>query len=427
MVVRMFDLEPHQKALFDIFKDNPNGKWIVTKAIRQVGKSICLEGLLISTAITCKHSISLSVSPVLSQSRKLYNEVSDIAAKLIKKANKTLLELEFINGSVIKFRSSEQGDTLRGETVKNGGILVIDEAAYIDEDVFYNVLVPTTNVFNSNIFLFSTPKFKQGLFYDLFINGISGEDSKIISVDWCKYDTSKFLSPETLEIYRKKLPKNAFNAEYLGEFIDGDGMVFTDFKNCVGEYQYNFDEELVIGIDWATGQGKDSTVLTFGQFINGKIHVQKTFGFNDVGANDTIAIIKSKIKQYIQMGYKDIRIVCEQNSIGNVFYDLLFDMVDELEQQVNIGLSGDNIYNITCQKFLTTNQSKEQLVKQMQVVFEQNKIVLPNDDELLKQLTYYECKINSNGLPTYNAPSGLHDDYVISLGILVNRLYKELE
>lgn len=423
----MFPLESWQKVLFDIYATYPKGKWIVTKAVRQIGKSICLEGLLIATACNNKKSISLSVSPVLSQSRKLFKEVNNMSSKLIKKANQTLLELEFINGSIIKFRSSEQGDSLRGETVKNGGILCVDEAAYIDEDVFYNVLVPTTNVFNANIFLFSTPKFKTGLFYDLFMSGISGNDSKIISLDWCEYNTSKFLSPETLEIYRKKLPKNAFAAEYLGQFIDGDGMVFTDFKKCVGEYQVNKDDELIISIDWATGQGKDSTVLTFGQYVDGKIHVQKCVGFNDLSSSDTISLIRSKIKQAVSEGYKDIRVIAEQNSIGNVFFDLLFDMVDELDKEINIHhYYSDEVVNITCQKFLTTNSSKEQLVKKLQVCFEQDKIVLPDDVELMKQLTYYECKINSNGTPTYNAPSGLHDDYVMSLGILVDRLYKEL-
>lgn len=392
-----------------------------------MGKSICLEGLLITTAIQNNNSISLSVSPVLSQARKLYKEVSQIASQLIKKANSTLLEIEYINGSVTKFRSAEQGDTLRGETIKNGGILSIDEAAYIDEDVFYNVLVPTTNVFNANIFLFSTPKFKQGLFYDLFISGLSGDDDKIISVDWCEYDTSKFLAPETLDIYRKKLPKNAFNAEYLGQFIDGDGMVFTDFKKCIGKTSENKQDELVIGIDWATGQGKDSTVLTIGQFINGKIHVQNTISFNDLGANDTIAVIKSNVKKYIQSGYGDIRIVVEQNSIGNVFYDLLFDAMDDLEVAINANKPhiADDV-NITCSKFLTTNTSKERLVKQLQVTFENDYIILPDENELMKQLTYYECKINSNGLPIYNAPSGLHDDMVMSLGILVDYLYKQI-
>lgn len=334
--------------------------------------------------------------------------------------------MEFKNGSRILFRSSEQGDSLRGETVKNGGILVVDEAAYIDEDVFYNVLVPTTNVFNSDIFICSTPKFKSGMFYELFMSGETG-DEKIISVDWTKYDTSKYLSSDTLDLYRNKLPKNAFRSEYLGEFIDGDGMVFSDFKKCKGESKTDKNEELVISIDWATGQGKDSTVLTFGQFLEGKIQVQSCTAFNDLSATDTISLIRSKIKQSISEGYKDIRVIGEQNSIGNVFFDLLYDMVDELDREYNKNaLYTDEMINIVCQKFLTTNKSKEQLVKQLQVCFEQNYIVLPDDSELMKQLTYYECKINNTGTPIYNAPSGMHDDYVMSLGILVNRLYNEL-
>jgi hypothetical protein len=42
------------------------------------------------------------------------------------------------------------------------------------------------------------------------------------------------------------------------------------------------------------------------------------------------------------------------------------------------------------------------------------------------ELSAYECKANSNGLITYNAKSGFHDDRVMSLAILVNSLYYEL-
>lgn len=87
---------------------------------------------------------------------------------------------------------------------------MIDEAAFCQDDVFYQILVPTTNVFKSDIFIVSTPKFKQGFFYNLWMKGQDEENSKIICVDWNNYDTSKYLPPETLELYRQEMPKLAF-------------------------------------------------------------------------------------------------------------------------------------------------------------------------------------------------------------------------
>jgi len=174
-------------------------------------------------------SVSILVSPVLSQSKKIYEELSETCHDLISKANSVSMELTFINKSRIIFKSAEQGDTIRGLTCKRGGILVVDEAAYIDDDLFYGILLPTTNVNHNDIFIFSTPKFQNGFFYDLYMDGLS-DANKCKSFDWCKYDLSKYLSEDLLNIYRKQMPKNAFRSEYLGEWIVGQGAVFDNFK-----------------------------------------------------------------------------------------------------------------------------------------------------------------------------------------------------
>jgi len=188
-----------------------------------------------------------------------------MASPVIRKQNAALLDITFINDSTINFYSAESGDNLRGDTVKRDGILCVDEAAYIKENFFYEIAVPFTNVTKADIFIFSTPKFKQGLFYDLYTKGVNGY-SGITSFDWTKYDLSKFLDEKTLEMYRKRLPKNAFRSEYLAEFIDGDGAVFTDFKQCVGNYELDMNSEVFLSVDWGTGQGMDDTVITIGQY-----------------------------------------------------------------------------------------------------------------------------------------------------------------
>ena len=291
MTIQMPALEVWQKEIVNYHIDNPKEKWIVTKAIRQVGKSICLQWLLVYVSLNEPDSESVVVSPIMSQSRKLFNDILKWAKRLIIKSNSTLLQIEFVNNSIITFASGEQGDTLRGKTIRKGGILAVDEAAYINENFFYEVLVPMTNVNKSNIYLFSTPKYRSGLFYNLFTKGMSDDKDNVISFDWTTYDTSKFLPQDMLERYRKQLPKLAFQSEYLGEFIDGDGSVFSQFKECVGEALLNPQEEVLISIDWGTGQGKDDTVLTIQQYNNGRIQVLECISFNDKNVDGTIDTI----------------------------------------------------------------------------------------------------------------------------------------
>lgn len=404
----MFPLEVWQKDLFTLYNQYPKDKWFIIKAMRQCGKSICLEGLLIYSAFKQSNSFSLFVSPVIQQARKVYQDVNRIASRLIKSANGSILEIEFINGSVVKFGSAQQADSLRGFTVKGSGLLMIDEAAFFSDDVFYQILVPTTNVFHSDIFIVSTPKFKRGFFYNLWLKGF--EDGKVLSVDWKQYDTSKYLSTETLELYRQQMPKLAFQCEFLAEFIDGEGTVFSSFKECVDTYT-SHKLPTIIGIDWSSGTSNDYTVLTIGQIYQGKACIAYQKAFNDKNANETIDYIIEEIKSLKSEGIADITLVVEGNSIGQVFFDMLNDRIDD---------------DVSLFKFTTTNKSKDRIIKQLINCFEQKRIVIPNDIKLLNELSAYECKINSNGLAIYNAPEGMNDDRVLSLCFTVNELYKEL-
>lgn len=425
--VKMPDLELWQKEIVNYHIENPKGKWVVTKAIRQVGKSICLQWLLVYVSLSTPNSESVVVSPIMSQSRKLFNDILKWANKLIIKSNSTLLQIEFVNNSIITFASGEQGDTLRGKTIRKGGILAVDEAAYINENFFYEVLVPMCNVFNANIYLFSTPKYRSGLFYNLYTKGMSDQKDNVISFDWTTYDTSKFLPNDILEMYRQQLPKLAFKSEYLGEFIDGDGSVFSDFKECVGNADLDPNQEIWISIDWGTGQGKDDTVLTIGQYNKGLIQVSKCISFNDKNTNQTIDTILYTIEKLVKKGFKNVHIIVEKNSIGQIFYDMLCERTDRYEVQYNDNVDWRNEISIRCSTFTTTNQSKDRIVKKLIVLFENNRIIIPDDNKLLTQLSTYECKISSSGNPVYNAPIGSHDDTVMSLCILVGTLYNEVE
>lgn len=410
MEVQMFPLEVWQRDLFRAYELRQSDAWFVVKAKRQCGKSIAMEGLLIVASLKRGNSFSLFVSPVIQQARKVFQDVQRIANQLIAAANASVLEITFTNGSVIKFGSSQQADSLRGFTIKGSGILIIDEAAYCSDDVFYQILVPMTNVNHSNIFIVSTPKFKRGFFYNLYLRG-QEHDGKVWSYDWNNYDTSKFLPNETLEIYRQQMPRLAFQSEFLAEFIDGEGSVFTDFNRCVEPFELHEDEPTIIGIDWGTGGGGDYTVLSFGQIYGGKVCIASQLAFNDKNATDTISVIADAVKSLKAKRIRDIEVVVEKNSIGSVYAQLLN---DALPDDVHLTL------------FNTTNKTKDRIVKQVISLFERQRIVLPRDQKLLNELAMYSCEVNANGLPIYNAPSGYHDDRVMSLCFCVDRMYIEV-
>ena len=419
-----------QKDLVDTYLKYPTGKWFIIKSPRQCGKSISLEYLLVYASLSESNSVSMAISPTISQARKLYNDIVQFAGKLLKKSNGSLLYIEFINGSSIHFKSAEQGDSVRGFTTKKKGILVVDEAAYINKDWFYSVVVPIANVYKSDIFCFSTPKYKQGLFYELYSQAAphylnTYHASHIISFDWNNYDLSKYLTPELLELYSQQLPKAAFTSEYLAEFISGEGTVFTEFSKCVGDVEFDITKPLHIAVDWSAGTGNDDTAISLGQYDGEKIIVDKQIYFNDKKTNETTDCILDIVKMYVRRGFQEINITVEKNSIGQVFYDVLKDKIDEFETNFNYNEDDwRKEIEINISQFNTTNKSKKRIIENLTMLFENDKIVIPNDDKLLTQLSMFEAQINSQGTVIYKGANGGHDDLVLSLVILADALNK---
>lgn len=377
-----------------------SGKIFTVKAKRQCGKSFMAENELLRFSINYPGSISCIVEPTLTNSRKIFKELVKAldGTDIIKKKNESLLEIEFTNGSEILFKSAEQKDSLRGFTVS--GILVIDEAAYISDEV-YEILTPIADVWNAPILIISTPRFREGFFYDCFTKGLDPKYDKFYkSFDWALEDTSMLLDKEKLEMYRLTTSKNKFKTEYLGEFADDDGCLFNNIANCIIEKKPDY-QSLYIGIDWATGSGKDYTCITALNESGQMVFIKY---FNDKTPTEQVDLLTNILTEY--QGF--IKIVqVEQNSIGSVFYDMLV----RKNQKIRI------------LRFLTTNKSKADIVNKLQAALENEKIGLLKDDKLLNELRLYEASYNpKTGNVSYNAPSGFNDDTVISLMLAYDSL-----
>lgn len=389
----------HQKAVHRLMQSAyRSGNIYVVKAKRQVGKTTMAENILLEFGINHSNTLNCLVEPTLDQSRRVYKEIVKAVehTPILKRKNDSLLEIEFANGSSILFKSAEQRDNLRGFTIT--GILVIDECAYIQDDV-YDILQPTTDVHSAPILMISTPKLKQGFYYRYYNAGIEGANKHIISIDFNEFDTSMMLSAEKLEQYRQMMPKSQFTTEYLGEFLDTDSVLFNNIKGCIGVPAKDY-KDLYVGIDWGSGAGGDFTsVCAFNE------HRQMVFidYFNDKSTIEQARYLSTMFSAYKG---KIRRIVAESNSIGTPMIELLRDTLSK-------GGNGDLTRRIT--PFVTSNGEKVRLVNQMQVALEQGNITILDDKGLISQLSAYEATYNprTNNV-SYNAPQGSHDDNCIS-------------
>lgn len=388
-------LYPWQKQVVNNLQEHWKGYIHVVKSKRQCGKSIMLESILIQTAINRAKTVSICVSPTLEQSRKVFKEIKNVIqpTKIYQKHNDLQLYIKLKNKSEIYFKSAEQKDGLRGYTVN--GILAIDEAAYIPDDIFYENILAWVNVSQAPVVICSTPKHKIGFFYKYYMFGLDNNHPNVFCYNWSEFDTSALLSDEKLEEYRNSLPLNQFKTEFLGEFLDLEGGVFGDFSGIISN-NYNVHGNCYFGIDWGTGVGGDETAIAV---FNDDRQMIGLYHFNDKDETQTINYIIQLMKQY-----RPLKCQVEINSIGAVFYGLL-DKAIKAE-----GLA------VMLIRFTTTNESKERLINNFQVAM-QNKTVQILDNQTLKiEMDMYEMKVNQkNGKRTYNAANGYHDDCIIAM------------
>ena len=397
---------PHQKAVHTAMDGAfRSGKTFVVKSKRQVGKTTMAENILLYYAINHPGTVNVLVEPTLDQSRRVYKELIKAmeGAPVLRRKNDSLLELEFATGSLVLFKSAEQRDNLRGFTVS--GILIVDECAFILDEVF-DIMLPSTDVFRAPILLISTPKLKQGFYYRYYSAGMEGTSKNIVSIDFNAFDTSNLLPPERLEQYRQMMPRAQFQTEYLGEFLDSDSILFTNLRECVGEA--GPFKDIYVGIDWGSGSGGDYTSVC--AFSDQRRMVSIDY-FNDAGTFDQVRRIGNILTPY--RGHIR-RILAEDNSIGKPMIALL---KDDLEKG---GMR--DIANLV-EPFTTTNAEKVRLVNQLQVALEQKNITLLDDRGLLTQLAAYEATYNPRtNTVSYNAPQGLHDDNCISTMLALDAL-----
>lgn len=409
LVFKGYKPKPWQKVVHDAITKSGlrNENTFVVKSPRQIGKSMIIEQELIRHAINFPFSVSICLSLTIPNCRKIYKDIIQGCREsgIIEKCNDSLLQIEFITGSSVIFLSAQQKDTLRGYTVRGGGILCIDEAAYIPDEIF-NLVFPFVSVNRADILMTSTPRLKQGTFYDYFMMGMAKVSPKIFSFDLCEYDTSEFLSPEKKELYRKTMPHNQYRTEILGEFIDSGGNVFNispdaylDFQSGGLGYSKGGYNDLYVGIDWSNGKGLDYTVVS----VLDENGIQAGLHF-DRDKHPTVQI--NQIVDFLTHNLDPSRIRCvyaESNSMGYVYIDIL---KEKLKNQP---------FEVEC--FNTTNSSKREIIESLAVDFENNRITLRPIVEQKNELLAYSMEMTKSGLITYNAPYGLHDDFVIALAL----------
>lgn len=400
MTIELPKLTTYQRSVYDFLTNDQgnidlnSGKIATIKSVRQSGKSFLCQMLLISVSFSKSNTVSAIYEPTLGQARVQFKAIEQYfkGSNLIATANASLLEITFVNGSTIYFKSTEQSS--RGYTID--GILILDECAYLREDEIYSIL-PLASAKNALMVIASTPFISDGYFYTMYSKGINSKSDKIKSFDWSKEEEiSQFLTDERKDFYKQTMSRSKYITEVLGEFLTDDGMLFRNIEGCTSDEPIPLGQRLWLAVDWGTGSENDYTELV-GVNEDGKVPVlHSTNNLSPMEQITWLANIINDLSTKCQIA----KLTCEQNSIGKVY-------IDAIQRKIK---------NIRITEFITTNKSKQDIVTTLQLALENGDITIPREQDLLNQLRGYEAQINPRTKTiTYNGKSGTHDDKVMAL------------
>ena len=362
---------------------------------RQFGKSVLLSQLMLNDAINNRGAKLLYTSPILAQARKAYADLYNLIApsNILKEYNKSELILKFINGSEIKFVGTDNADSLRGLSIT---YMYCDEFQFYKVGAWENVLRPMLSVAGKKVYIASTPRAKGSLFHTMYMKGQMGED-RYFSIHK-DYRDNPLANTIEVEDARLNLPELIFRCEYLAEFIDNGGEVFKNISNCSILNTFkppSPNERYYAGLDLA--RQHDFTVLTI---MNEKKEVVYVYRDNKKEWD----IIMRNIIYYLKY-YNVKKCLVETNNIGDVVFDML-----------KKGGAGNIII-----PFSTTNKSKQDIIEKLIVQFENMNIRIPSNilfPPLFQELSSFTYKYNPRTRTVkYEAPTGIHDDCVISLAL----------
>jgi hypothetical protein len=380
--LRLYHPHTGQKTLHE-----SDARFRVAACGRRWGKTIAATTEMIRHAWEKPGSLSFWVAPVLSQSMIAFDLVRrGMPRGAVADIHKGDLRVGLVNGSVLQFRSAQIPENLRGFGID---FLVVDEAAFLAEELWEEVLRPALSDRQGKALFVGTPKGKNW-FFRLFCRGMDEKQAGWQSFTF-PTDNNPYIRPEEIEDARRTLPEAVFAQEYLACFIDEGAGVFSG----VGEIVRGRLADPVAGQRYTAGLDigrlRDYTVLTVVDASGSVVHFDRFSG-------TTWTVMKRRVVSAIKRYNRAVAWV-DSTGVGDPI----------LEDLIRMGAA--------CRGYRFTNESKSALVENLILLIDERRITIPPVQELVDELVMFEAKHLPSGGVSYGAPAGFHDDCVISLAL----------
>jgi phage FluMu gp28-like protein len=252
------------------------------------------------------------------------------------------------------------------------------------------------------IFL-STPWGKDHFFYRAFVN-------PNYSVHKVKSGECPLIKPEFLEEMKANMTREAYLMEYEAEFIEALNCYFPQdlIRKCVElaqklgvelymNLETNFPTgEYYCGVDF--GKLRDYSVVMVVKREGNMLKLVYTYQF----ALETpySQVIGHIVRANQKFGFQ--KILVDQTGVGEP-------VVEEIRNQ--------GLRNVEGLKF--TVQTKEELLSNLKIFMEQNRLAIPYHRQLCQQINEQRYEYSKSGHLKFSHPENSHDDMLWALALSV--------
>lgn len=423
-----FEMYDYQVEMVNAYRDN---RFVVVLSSRQTGKSITSAAYILWYAMFHFDRTILIASNKNSNAMEMIHRIKFAYENLPNWLKPGIVDdgwnkhsAGFDNGSRI-IAEATSANSGRGMSIS---LLYLDEFAFVPPAVqkeFWTSISPTLSTGGSCV-MTSTPNGDTNIFADIWRGAqVDANGFKPVRVYWNQPPgrDEKFKQDEIGRIGERQ-----WLQEYECEFLSSDALLIRslvlqtltaqlkDIKPKKRIKDVIFWEEIIagktylVGVDPATGSGKDFTVFTVYEFPS-LLQVAE-FRSNTTSTNDAYDVLKNLLKYLVD---KDCTVYfsVENNGVGEGII-ALFDADDERPDCEFVSESGRNRKGM-----VTVSKTKLKACVQFKELLERGNLTI-RSPLLLAELKQFVRRRGS-----YSAQDGSTDDSV-SASLIVVRLIEEI-
>lgn len=350
------------------------------EASTKAGKTASMIVWLFEQALQVKRNQGVDwIAPVFSQAKIAFDRMkAQVSQREFFKVNESRLTLTLPHGSIIRFKSGDNPDSLYGD---DSYAAVVDEASRMWEEAWIAVR-STLTATGGKAKLIGNVKGRKNFFYRMAQRAKAGEPNyfykKITAYDAVQ---AGILNIEEIEDAKRSLPENVFKELYLAEASeDGTNPFGLDhIRRAV--YPLSTAPSVCFGVDLA--KKNDWTVIT-GLDKFGQVSYFDRFQKDWKQTKEAIIALPPGI------------ICIDSTGVGD-------------------GIAEDIARIRETQLFVFNQRSKQQIMEALAYGI-QNREVTVLDGVMKDELESFEFEYTQSGVK-YTAPAGLHDDCVCSLAL----------